>query len=311
MSFSSEVKEELINSIPHDRHCRLSELTAILAFAGKKTGNVISVSTNDQNQAALRKCFTLLNKTFNINTVDFEQSFANGHKSIDFDRNDASMVSVMDAIAKEAPNYLLTNDCCKRAYLRGAFLSAGFINDPEKAYHLEFVCQDEFSAEMLKEILEDFNIGAKSTTRRKYNVVYVKDADTIQDVLNVLEAHRALMDFVNVRITKDVRNDINRRNNFDVSNLLRASQTGSKQIEEIILIRDTEGLSALPEGIREIAELRLENPESSLAELGQMLDPPVGKSGVNHRLRKISEYAQKIGEKREKENDKEGHNGSN
>lgn len=295
MSFSADVKEELISAIPHERHCRLSEMTAILAFAGKKDGDTISVSTNAQNQAALRKCFTLLNKTFNINTVSFEESFQNNRKSIEFSRANADMVSVLDAIAKEAPEFLLTNDCCKRAYLRGAFLSAGFINDPEKAYHLEIVCQDEFSAEMLKEILEDFNIDAKSTTRRKYYVVYVKDADTIQDVLNVLEAHRALMDFVNVRITKDVRNDINRRNNFDVSNIQKASKAGSKQIEEIIFIRDTEGLSVLPEGIREIAELRLDNPDSSLTELGQMLDPPVGKSGVNHRLRKISEYALKIG----------------
>ena len=146
---------------------------------------------------------------------------------------------------------------------------------------------------MLKELLEDFDITARSTQRRRYYVVYVKDADTIQDVLNVLDAHKALMAFVNARIMKDVRNDLNRRNNCDVSNITRAVNAGSKQIEDIRLIDEKEGLNALPARLRDIAVLRLENPESSLTELGEMLDPPVGKSGVNHRLRKISEYAQK------------------
>lgn len=295
MSFSTDVKEELIKSVPHDRHCRLSELTAILAFAGKREGNSIYVQTNAETHAVLRKCFTLLNKTFNIDTEFLEKDSLGSRQHIEFNRTSPEMVPVMQAIATEVPGYLLSMDCCKRAYLRGAFISAGYINDPEKAYHLEFVCQDEASAEMIKELLSDFDIEARSTTRRKYFVVYVKDADTIQDVLNVLDAHKALMALVNARIMKDVRNDWNRRNNCDVSNIAKAVTAGSRQIEEIILIRDTEGLDILPKGIREIAELRLEHPESSLSELGEMLDPPVGKSGVNHRLRKISEYAQQIG----------------
>ncbi len=295
MSFSSEVKEELIKSIPHERHCRISELTALLAFSGKRVGSSIFVYKNTETAVALRKCFTLLSKTFNINTDVLGTGIDNNRPFIEFSRDTVGMSEVLDAIANEAPIYLLNNDCCKRAYLRGAFISAGFVNDPGKAYHLEFVCQDEASAEMIKELLYDFDIEAKSVARRKYFVVYVKDADTIQDVLNVIDAHKALMELVGARIVKDVRNNLNRRNNCDVSNMAKAVTAASKQIDDIILIRDTDGLDSLDEPLREIAELRLEHPESSLAELGTMLDPPVGKSGVNHRLRKIGEYARKIG----------------
>ena len=293
MSFSTDVKEELIKAMPQKRHCRLCELTAILAFAGKRNQNSIFVYQTSETKAAIRKCFTLLNKTFNINTDVLGEDIDKDKTFIEFGRDIPGMDEVLDAIAHETPGYLLTNDCCKRAYLRGAFISAGFINDPGKAYHFEIVCQTAEEASMLMELLEDFDISARSTLRRRYYVVYVKDADTIQDVLNVLDAHKALMAFVNARIMKDVRNDLNRRNNCDVSNITRAVNAGSKQIEDIRLIDEKEGLNALPASLRDIAVLRLENPESSLTELGEMLDPPVGKSGVNHRLRKISEYAQK------------------
>lgn len=295
MSFSSDVKEELLKSVPHERHCRISELTAILAFAGKREDGSIFIYKNNETAAAIRKCFTLLNKTFNINTDIFGTGTKNNKTFIEFSRETAGMPEVLDAIANEAPNCLLINDCCKRAYLRGAFISAGFINDPAKAYHLELVCQDEASAEMIKELLQDFDIEARSVVRRKYYVVYVKGADVVQDVLNVLDAHKALMELVNARIMKDIRNDLNRRNNCDVANMQKSVAAGSRQIDDIILIRDREGLGSLPKSLRELAELRLENPDISLAELGELLDPPVGKSGVNHRLRKISEYAQKVG----------------
>ena len=301
MSFSTDVKEELLNSIPHDRHCRVSELTAILAFAGRREGNLIRVYPTTETQAAIRKCFTLLNKTFNINTDVFKKDIEKNKTYIEFGRETPGMDRVLDSIANEAPMYLLTNDCCKRAYLRGAFISAGFINDPNKAYHLEFVCSDEATGEMLKELLYDFDIETKIVARKKYYVVYVKDADTIQDILNVIDAHKALMELVNARIVKDVRNSINRQNNCLVANSEKAVKAGSRQIDDIILIRDTEGLDSLPGNLKEIAELRLEHPEDSLAELGDLLDPPVGKSGINHRLRKISEYAERIRAVRETE----------
>lgn len=294
MSFSSDVKEELVKALPHERHCRIAELTAILTFAGKRSENAIRVYPTTETQAAIRKCFTLLNKTFNINTDIFQNDIEKNKTYIEFNRDIPGMDKVLDAIANEGPSYLLMNDCCKRAYLRGAFFTAGYINDPNKAYHLEFVCNDEVLGEMLLELLGDFNVAAKMTLRKKYYVVYVKDADTIQDILNVMEAHKALMELVNARIVKDVRNDVNRKNNCDIANSDKAVFAASRQIDDIVFIRDKEGLEVLPESLRIIAELRLENPEDSLAELGSLLTPPVGKSGVNHRLRKISEYAQRL-----------------
>jgi len=169
MSFSADVKEELVNIIPHDRHCRIAELTALLAFAGKREGNAIRVYPTTETQAGIRKCFTLLNKTFNINTDVFKKDIEKNKTYIEFNRESPGMDKVLDAIATEAPMYLLTNDCCKRAYLRGAFISAGFINDPNKAYHLEFVCSDEVTAEMLMELMEDFNANTKMVLRNWLN----------------------------------------------------------------------------------------------------------------------------------------------
>lgn len=294
MSFSSDVKEELVKALPHERHCRIAELTAILTFAGRRNGSAIRVYPTTETQAAIRKCFTLLNKTFNINTDIFQNDFEKNKPYIEFNKDIPGMDKVLEAIANEGPSYLLMNDCCKRAYLRGAFISNGYINDPNKAYHLEFVCNDEVLGEMLLELLGDFNVAAKMTMRKKYYVVYVKDADTIQDILNVMEAHKALMELVNARIVKDVRNDVNRKNNCDVANSDKAVFAASRQIEDILFIKEKQGFDELPESLKTIAELRLEYPEDSLAELGSLLTPPVGKSGVNHRLRKISEYAQRL-----------------
>ena len=302
VSFSQSVKEELINSMPSNRHCRISELSAILGFAGKFENGSIRVFPSSENAEALRKCFTLLNKTFNINTDVFYEGIDKRdiRKSfIKIDKDDPDFKEVLDAVRYEAPSNILSKDCCKRAYLRGAFISAGFINNPEKAYHFEIIADDETKAYMLKELLEDFGVSVKLAARKKYYVVYAKDFDTIQDILNILNAHKALMEFVNTRIVKDFRNDTNRRVNCEVANSQKAVSAASKQIDDINFIKEREGLELLPDTLREMAVLRLNHPESSFAELGELLDPPVGKSGVNHRLRKLSEYAQALRSKGE------------
>lgn len=294
MSFSTEVKEDLIQTIPQQRHCRLSELSAILSFAGRMENGVIRVFPSQDNTVAIRKCFTLLSKTFNINTDIFSEDVDNNTSCIEFNRSTPKMAEVLDAIGTEAPLNILERDCCKRAYVRGAFLSGGFINDPKKAYHLEFVTDDISKAEMLKELLEDFDVASRIICRKKYHVLYIKEADAIQDVLNIMEAHKALMELVNARILKDVRNDTNRRVNCEIANSAKAVNAGQKQINAIVKISSTVGLESLPDTLREMAVIRLDHPELSLTELGELMDPPVGKSGVNHRLRKICEYAAQI-----------------
>lgn len=170
----------------------------------------------------------------------------------------------------------------------------GSMSDPEKSYHLEFVCDNEPQALQLQEVIKSFDIDAKIVLRKKYFVVYLKEGSAIVDLLGVMEAHISLMNFENFRIVKEVRNSINRRVNCETANITKTVNAANKQMDDILLIRDRYGFVNLPDNLREIAEVRLEYPEATLKELGEYMDPPVGKSGVNHRLRKLSELAEKL-----------------
>jgi DNA-binding protein WhiA len=189
--------------------------------------------------------------------------------------------------------------CCKRAFIRGAFLMSGSMSNPKKSYHLEFVTEDIEKAERLKEIICAFSIDAKIIQRKKYYVVYIKEGSQIVDLLNVMEAHVSLMNLENVRILKEMRNQVNRQVNCEAANINKTVEAASKHIEDIIYIRDNVGFNNIAEGLRDIAKLRIEHPEASLKELGTMLLPPIGKSGVNHRLRKLSMIAEYFREHKE------------
>lgn len=191
-----------------------------------------------------------------------------------------------------APQFL-EKSCCRRAFLRGAFLCIGSISDPEKGYHLEFVCTQEAKARQLRQVIQGFDIEAKIVLRKKYHVVYVKEGAGIVDLLNVMGAHVALMNLENLRILKEMRNSINRRVNCETANITKTVNAANRQIEDILFLRDHYGLWKLPPALREMAQVRLEYPDVPLKELGELLEPPVGKSGVNHRLRKLSELAEK------------------
>ena len=196
-------------------------------------------------------------------------------------------------------NNVITKEiCCKRAFIRGAFLAAGSISDPEKSYHFEIVCPGEEKAEQIKDIINYFEIDAKIVERKKHFVVYIKEGSGIVEILNVMEAHISLMDLENVRILKEMRNTVNRKVNCETANINKTVGAAVKQVADIEYIRDTVGLDSLPEQLYEMAILRLDNPEASLIELGSMLCKPVGKSGVNHRLRKLCEIADNLKEER-------------
>ena len=168
------------------------------------------------------------------------------------------------------------------------------MSDPEKSYHLEFVCSHPESAEQLKELIQGFEVDAKIVIRKKYYVVYLKEGAGIVDLLNIMEAHISLMNFENYRIVKEVRNSINRKVNCETANITKTVNASSKQIEDILLIRERYGFQNLPDNLKETAEIRLEYPDATLKELGQILSPTVGKSGMNHRLRKLSEIADRL-----------------
>ena len=173
-------------------------------------------------------------------------------------------------------------------------MAVGSMSDPYKSYHLELVCGLQAQAEQLLKILHDFSLDAKMIIRKKYHVVYMKEGENIADFLNITEAHKALMEFENTRIYKGMRNMVNRKVNCETANISKTVNAAVKQLADIEYIRETAGLSYLPENLKEMALLRLEYPDAPLAELGTYLNPPVGKSGVNHRLRRISEMADSL-----------------
>ena len=197
-----------------------------------------------------------------------------------------------------AQNVVLMQNCCKRAFIRGAFLAAGSISDPEKFYHFEIACATEAKAKQIQGLILSMGIEAKIVLRKKYFVVYIKEGNLIVDILNVMEAPVALMELENIRILKEMRGSVNRQVNCETANINKTVSAAVKQMEDIIYIRDTAGFDSLPDNLREIAELRLARPEATLKELGEALDPPVGKSGVNHRLRKLGNMAELLRQER-------------
>ncbi len=285
MSFSHEVKTELSKHISLARHCQIAELAAMMSFAGqygKLGADRYMVGFQIENEDIVRKGFTLLKKTYNIE----EDAAISEQQMQDLYQKFGDSEGITDPV-------LIKNSCCQRAFLRGAFLCVGSMSAPEKGYHLEFVCSSEDKARQLQDVIHGFGIEAKSILRKKYYVVYIKESESIVDLLNVMEAHVALMNLENLRILKEMRNSINRRVNCEAANITKTVNAASRQIEDILFLRDHYGFEKLPDNLRQMAEVRLEYPEATLKELGEYLNPPVGKSGVNHRLRSLSEIAEK------------------
>ena len=301
MSFSGQIKEELAQVISSPRHCQLAELAALVQFCGhiEEDGALLVQS---ENPLVIRKCFTLLKKTFKIEAVAKSQMQTQNYRLF-VTGEDAFRVLEALKICDTAGHLmmrhltdpvLIKNSCCKRAYLRGCYMAVGSMSDPYKSYHLELVCGLQAQAEQLLKILHDFSLDAKMIVRKKYYVVYMKEGENIADFLNITEAHKALMEFENTRIYKGMRNMVNRKVNCEAANITKTVNAATRQVEDIRLIREKMGLEGLPEPLRQMAYVRLENPQASLGELGKLLDPPVGKSGVNHRLRKLGELAKEL-----------------
>lgn len=309
MSFSQSVKEELSNHMPAARHCMIAEIAAIISLCGRIVINVddkYSVKVHTENVCVARKYFTLVEKAFNIKAeITIRQNaYLRSSRTYTITVNDhINAIRILQAVKlingnmeieenlSIINNVIIMKNCCRRAFLRGAFLSVGSISKPEKSYHFEMVCTTMAKAMQLCDIIKSFELDAKIVERKKHFVVYIKDGESIVDMLNIMEAHVSLMELINIRIIKEMRNTVNRKVNCETANLNKTVSASVKQIEDIRLIQDTIGLLSLKRPLQEIAVIRLENPDASLKELGAMLSPAVGKSGVNHRLRKLSEIA--------------------
>ena len=314
MSFSGQVKEELSRHIHKSRHCQIAEIAAVLGFAGKleEAGGESVLRVYTEILPLARKYFILMKKTFQVTCRIAVRQNIYLHKSRTFVISlfgEEEIRRVLQAVkwrneknedirTRELVHRLLVQkSCCRRAFIRGAFLSAGSMSDPEKSYHFEIVCAGEEKARQLMDLINSFDMDAKVVMRKKSYVVYLKEGAQIVDMLNIMEAHISLLNLENVRIIKEMRNSVNRQVNCETANINKTVSAAVKQLEDINYIKNTRGLDSLPENLREVALVRLQYPQAPLKELGTYLEPAVGKSGVNHRLRRLGEMAEEMRQK--------------
>jgi len=308
LSFSSSVKNELCRTDAKVRCCILSELAAAIRISGLVkvvSQSEIYLKISTENAAFARRIFSLLKILYGLNAeISVRRSkklkkhvqyilvltSSMGLKRILSDVNieniDASKIKYLDYEFGEKKK------CCRKAYLRSAFLAAGSMSDPEKTYHLEIINHKKTIAQEINKLMTFFDLNSKIIKRKGYYVVYLKEGENIVDFLNIIGAHGALLELENVRILKEMRNNVNRIVNCETANLQKTVDASIRQVDNIKYIRDNIGFDNLPDNLRQIAELRLEYSDASLKELGEMLCPCLGKSGVNHRLRKLDEIAE-------------------
>jgi len=313
LTFSGEVKEELSKNLAEKEHCRIAEIAAIIGMCGKvsiDSRERYSIKVRTENVSVARKYFTLLRKTFNIDTETLvSANKRKGHTTytvIIKGHEDAMRVlretKLMDGDGEISEEFsIIRRPCCKRAYLRGAFLAAGSISNPEKSYHIEIVCANRKRANQIKMLINGFRLDSKVILRKNSYVVYLKEGSQIVDLLNVIEAPISLMKMENVRILKEMRNTVNRKVNCETANIHKTVSAAAKQAEDIAFIQKTIGVSKLPDTLQEVARLRLAHPEASLKELAELSTSEIGKSGINHRLRKLSEIAEELRENKEEQ----------
>jgi len=268
----------------------MAELSGIVLFGSHIENGRLKIIT--ENPSVARRIFTL-----------HKMMFASGIE-ITVKKNTAQSVYhvvLKDAdsvIQKTGRNFRINNDlildeCCKKAFIRGAFLGGGSMIDPERSYHMEFVTHHHKLSGDFCALIEEFDIEPKVIMRKSNYIIYFKNGEAVADILNVTGAHRALMKLENMMIIKDVKNNVNRVVNCETANVGKTVEAAVAQIKAINKIKNAGGLSSLPEHLRLIAELRLENPESSISELAAMSESPITKSGVSHRLNKIIEISLK------------------
>jgi DNA-binding protein WhiA len=308
MSFAMGVKEDLTRIVSSKPCCRKAELAAFLRLNGnlrqEEAGVALSMVT--ENAAIARKIFTLAkecglssqiavhrkvrlkkNQVFSLRVLPQEalQKLLRELQVVDNDGRWRGFGSQFESV-------IINGECCKRAYLRGVFQAAGYISDPEGAYHLEISLPDLQQVQFVQRLLAGFEIGAKMTRRKGMFVLYLKEGEQICHLLNILGSHRSLLEFESMRVDKEMRNQVNRLVNCDKANVDKTVAAAFKQVESIEIIERLGGLQQLSKPLREMAELRKEYPEASLSELSETSG--LGRSAINHRLRKLVETAEEL-----------------
>ena len=307
MSFSSDVKKELARVPCPDRFDRAAETAALLIFGGTvrmKENGIPSFVFHSENPVTASR-FTALAAEQGVDVCPLKTAGTYAAREDSrgiFLLRQCGLIDNLGRLVEEEEifeNPLLQKNSGQRAFLRGAFLASGSITDPNKNYHFEIACDTETLALMLRRQMDFFGLEAKIVKRKKSFVVYMKEGAMISEILAVMGGNISKLNFENIRVYKDVRNVVNRRVNCETANINKTVSAAVKQIEDIEYIKNTIGFRRLPEPLRVIACARLEDPSATLKELGEKLDRPLGKSGVNHRLRKLSQMAQDLRESRD------------
>ncbi len=312
LSFSSKSKNELSRVKVKNRCCYYAELAGILLFSGvfKYSGENVLLKVNTENASVARRVFNLIKWCFDMHIqVSIRRNKSSKHmhsyalyihereklecifKGLKLIAKDSNFKSIINfRIHKDLIKY----DCCQKAFIRGAYLGGGSIADPEKAYHFEFITRFYLLSKDFCELLSVFDLQPRVIMRKSNYVIYFKGSEYIVDLLNIIGAHKSLLQLENIRIMKEMRNNVNRVVNCETANLEKTVSASINQIQNIEYIEKNMGLDKLPERLQEMAILRLKYKEASLKELGDMLSTPVGKSGVNHRLRKLQQIAAEL-----------------
>lgn len=307
MSFSTTTKEELARLETQKECCELAELASLIRMDGTlqiSTNQQYSLNVITESAPVARKIYNLAKSLLQLPADIVVRRKLRLKKNNSYlvkiyphgmgDLQKLGLVNQEGDIQAGIDKSLIKKRCDQKAYLRGAFLAGGSISNPEGNYHLEIITNDQSLARDICGIFNKFDLKAKVSTRKNFHVVYLKESEHIFEFLALIGAHQALFDFENIRILKGMRNQVNRIVNCETANLNKTVDASVRQVENIRLIEKTVGLKSLPASLQEIALLRLEFPDATLKELGENLNPKVGKSGVNHRLRKLDEIAEKI-----------------
>jgi cell division protein WhiA len=306
LSFAAETKKELTKLEIKDC-CAKAELAALIRMNGSISlrSREIILDIPTENAAIARRIYTLIKRVYAVHVELLVR------KKMRLKKNNVYIVRINEetkellsdlnimgegyTFTREISDIFKRKNCCKRSYLRGAFLAGGSLNHPEASYHLEIYSMYEEHTQSLCDIMNSFNLNAKMLERKKGYIVYLKEGEKISDFLTLIGAHNAVLYFEDVRIMKDMRNSVNRLVNCETANLNKTVGAAMRQVENIKFIDREVGLEILPVKLREIAELRVNHQDLTLKELGEMVSTgPISKSGINHRLRKIDEYADKL-----------------
>jgi hypothetical protein len=306
MSFAAQTKKEL-TLIEADGCCERAELSALIRMNGSVSVSsrkvVLDIST--ENAAIARRIYSLLKKHYEVHVeLLVRKKMRLKKNNVYIVRIPAGVQEILSELKIVSEGFMFNlgidkdivrKPCCKRSYLRGAFLAGGSVNNPEgSSYHLEISSMYQEHCEALVDLANKFDLNARCIERKKGFIFYIKEGEKIIELLNIIGAHQALFKFEDVRIMRDMRNSVNRIVNCETANLNKTIGAAVRQIENIKLLQREVGLDSLPDKLKEVAEIRLQHPDMNLTEVGEMLGGKVSKSGVNHRLRKIDELAEKI-----------------